>query len=169
MRRLLDRLYLLCGALAAVCLVAIGLLVLTSIISRPLGIYIPGLNTYAGYAMAASSFFALAYTFRRGGHIRVNLVLNQLSGRGLWLAEIWCHAVAAGFAAYLSWFCIKMVSISFDFGDVSEGADATPLWIPQTALAIGSAVFALAILDRLAEVVRKGPQRASAGAGPERH
>ena len=158
MRRLLDRLYLLCGALAALCLIAIGILVLTSIVSRPLGIYIPGLNAYAGYAMAASSFFALAYTFRRGGHIRVNLVLNQVKGQARWFLEIWCHTVAAGFASYLSWFCIKMVRISLDFGDVSEGADATPLWIPQMALAIGSAVFALAIVDRLVEVVRRGSE-----------
>ena len=159
MRRFLDRLYLLCGAAAALCLIAIGLLVLTSIISRPLGLYIPGLNAYAGYAMAASSFFALAYTFRRGGHIRVNLVLNQLSHRPRWFFEIWCHTVAAGFAGYLAWFCYKMVAVSIDFGDVSEGPDATPLWIPQTALALGSAVFTLAIVDRLIEVIRKGPEQ----------
>lgn len=165
MRRLLDGLYLLCGALAALCLVAIGLLVVTSIISRPLGIYVPGLNAYAGYAMAASSFFALAYTFRRGGHIRVNLVLNQLTSRSRWLLEIWCHAVAAGFAGYLSWFCFKMVAVSLDFGDVSEGADATPLWIPQSALALGSAVFTIAIVDRLAEALVKGPKGASHARG----
>lgn len=136
-----------CGALAAVCLVAIALLVLTSILGRLFGIYIAGLNAYAGYMMAASSFFALAYAFRRGGHIRVKLLLTRLSGRARWLAELWCLAVASGLTIYLAWFCIRMVSVSLDFGDVSEGPDATPLWIPQLALAIGASIFALCLVE----------------------
>ena len=80
MRRFLDRLYLGCGALAAVFLVAIAVLILLSVISRLLGIYVPGLSDYAGYAMASSSFLALAYTFGRGGHIRVNVVLQAVRG-----------------------------------------------------------------------------------------
>lgn len=145
--RFLDGLFRACGAVAAVCLVAIAVLVLTSIVGRLLGVYIAGLNAYAGYMMAASSFFALAYAFRRGGHIRVNLLLTRLHGRARWVAEVWCLGVASGLTIYLAWFCIRMVSTSLDFGDVSEGPDATPLWIPQMAMGIGSAVFALCLVE----------------------
>ena len=149
MRRALDRLYLGCGVIAAICLMGIGVLVLLSVIARPLGIYIPGLNTYAGYLMAASSFLALAYTFRQGGHIRVNLVLSRLRGAKRQGLQIWCHGVAALLSLYIAYYVIDMVLVSFGFGDVSEAADATPLWIPQSALAIGSVVFSICIWDSL--------------------
>lgn len=144
--RFLDAIFRACGAIAAVCLVAIAVLVLTSILGRLLGVYIAGLNAYAGYMMAASSFFALAYAFRRGGHIRVNLLLTRLTGRLRWAVEVWCLGVAAALCGYLAWFSIRMVSVSFGFGQLSEGPDATPLWIPQLAMAIGSSVFALCLL-----------------------
>lgn len=145
--RFLDGLFRACGALAAVCLVAIAVLVLTSIFGRLFGVYIAGLNAYAGYMMAASSFFALAYAFRRGGHIRVNLLLTKLKGRVRWAVELWCLAAASGLTIYLAWYSIRMVSVSLDFGDVSEGPDATPLWIPQLAMAIGSTIFALCLVE----------------------
>ena len=149
LRRLLDGLYTVSGALAACCLVAIGVLVLTSIVTRPMGIYVPGLNAYAGYAMAASSFLALGYAFRRGSHIRVELVLSRFHGKARRLAEIWCLVLASGFSLYLAYYLYKLVVVSHMLEDVSEAPDATPLWIPQIALAVGSAILALSVCDRL--------------------
>src|SRR3546814_4015032 len=93
LRAALDRLYLAAGALAGVSLVAIGVLVMLSIVTRLLGIYVAGLTDYAGYAMASASFLALAYTFGQGGHIRVELVLQRLSGRRRRLGVLWCLAL----------------------------------------------------------------------------
>lgn len=168
--RFLDGLFRACGALAAVCLVAIAVLVLTSILGRLLGVYIAGLNAYAGYMMAASSFFALAYAFRRGGHIRVNLLLTKLQGRVHWAVELWCLGVASGLTIYLAWFSIRMVSVSLDFGQVSEGPDATPLWIPQMAMAIGSALFALCLVESFLVALLTGKVEDSEGdvVGPGR-
>lgn len=160
LRRALDRLYLAAGALAGVFLALVGILVLLSIVTRLLGIYVAGITDYAGYAMAASSFLALAYTFRHGGHIRVELFLEQLSGRRRRLAELWCLAAGTFLAGYLAWFAVKMVRVSYRLGDVSESADATPLWIPQSAMAIGAVLLAVALADRLIAVAagaRLGP------------
>ena len=68
MRRLLDRIYFLCGALAAVFLAAIAALILSQIIARALGLFIPAANDFAGFCLAASSFLALAYSCRAGSH-----------------------------------------------------------------------------------------------------
>lgn len=157
MRRFLARLYDVCGALAALFLLAIAVLVLVSIASRLLGYSVPGLTAYAGYCMAASSFLALAYTFEHGGHIRVAILLQQLEGRRRRVAELWCLAAGLFLAAYLAWFSIKMVQVSFEIGDVSPAPDASPLWIPQLGMAAGAGVLALAILDRLIAVVRGAP------------
>lgn len=157
MRRALDGLYLAAGALAALGLVAIAVLVLLSIITRLMGVFVPGLTVYAGYAMAASSFLALAYTFGKGGHIRVALFIEKFSGRRRRAAELWCLAVGTFLAGYLAWFSVKMVRVSHLLGDVSEGADATPLWIPQIGMAVGSVLLALALADRLVSVALGAP------------
>ena len=156
-RQCLDGLYRGAGLLAALFMMSIGVLFVTSVIARLFGTYLPGLNAYAGYAMAASSFLALAYTFKAGGHIRVALVLSRLEGRARWLAELWCLGVGTFLAAYVARFSIKMVQVSYAFGEVSEGSDVTPLWIPQLGMAIGSTIFAIALLDRLVAVARGAP------------
>lgn len=156
-RRALDGLYLGAGMLAALFMVLIGVLIVTSVIARLLGSYLPGLNQYAGYCMASSSFLALAYTFQAGGHIRVSLLLSGLRGRARWLAELWCLGLGAFLAGYIAWYAIKMVRISHMLGDVSESADVTPLWIPQLGMAVGASVFALCLVDRLISVVLGAP------------
>jgi TRAP-type C4-dicarboxylate transport system permease small subunit len=157
MRAILSGLYLVSGALGALFLCAIAAIVLTSIVSRLLGFSIPGLTAYAGYCMAASSFLALAYTFERGGHIRVSILLQHLDGARRRVAELWCLAVGSYFAAYLAYFSFKMVQISIRIGDVSQAPDATPLWIPQLGMAFGATVLAIALLDRLVAVARGAP------------
>lgn len=157
MRRALDGLYLAAGALAGLGLIAIAVLVLLSIITRMLGVYVAGLTVYAGYAMAASSFLALAYTFGRGGHIRVSLFIERLTGPRRRAAELWCLAAGTFLAGYLAWYAVKMVRVSHMLGDVSEGADATPLWIPQVGMAAGSVLLAIALADRLISVALGAP------------
>jgi TRAP-type C4-dicarboxylate transport system permease small subunit len=43
----------------------------------------------------------------------------------------------------------RLVYYSYIFGERSEGADATPMWIPQTPVAIGSALFAISVTHSL--------------------
>src|SRR4051794_23834160 len=80
-RRVLDRVYELSGCLAGLCLVAIAVLVLAQIVGRLLGILVPSADDFAGYAMGASVFLALAHTLRAGGHIRVSLIIDRLGPR----------------------------------------------------------------------------------------
>jgi TRAP-type C4-dicarboxylate transport system permease small subunit len=155
-RRALDILYTAAGALAALFLLAIGVLVLTSIVSRLMGWTVPGLANYAGYCMAASSFLALAYTLRKGGHIRVSILLQHLDGAKRRAAELWCLGCGFLLAAYFAFYSIKMVRVSLQINDISQGPDATPLWIPQTVMAFGTSVLAIALLDRLIDVARGG-------------
>ena len=76
----LNKLYQLSGYIAAIFLIFVAVFILIGISSRIFGFYIRGLAEYSGYCMAAASFFALAYTFVEGGHIRITLFLEKLSG-----------------------------------------------------------------------------------------
>ena len=76
----LNKIYKFSGYVAATFLILVALFILTGILSRIFDFYIRGLAEYSGYCMASASFFALAYTFVEGGHIRITLFLEKLSG-----------------------------------------------------------------------------------------
>ena len=59
-RRVLDFLYTAAGVLAALCLITILSLIVLQMLARWTGEVFPGAPNYAGYAMAAASFFAFA-------------------------------------------------------------------------------------------------------------
>ena len=144
----LSLLYIGSGYLAAFFLIAILLFILTGISSRIFGFYIRGLAEYSGYCMASASFFALAYTFVEGGHIRITLFLEKLSGLKKKALEIWCLSIASFFSGFLAFYFIKMLIISYKFQERSEGADEILIWIPQTSVAIGSLIFFICVFHQ---------------------
>ena len=105
--------------------------------------------------MASASFFALAYTFIEGGHIRITLFLEKLSGLKKRLIEIWCLSIASFFSGYLAFYFIKMLIISYKFQERSEGADEILIWIPQTSVAIGSSIFFISVIHQLVLSIKK--------------
>jgi TRAP-type C4-dicarboxylate transport system permease small subunit len=162
-RRSLDLLYLAGGAMAAACLVVLLALILGQMAARWWGFAFPGSTEYAGYAMAGVSFLALARTLNGGGHIRVNLLLSRL-GRYRRFGEIWCLAIGTALTFYLAWFTVRAVAWSYALGDISQGQDATPLWIPQSAMAAGSVLLATAFADNLLTLLISGRHGITAGA-----
>jgi TRAP-type C4-dicarboxylate transport system permease small subunit len=151
----LKNLYQLSGYIAAIFLIFIAIFILTGIASRLFGFYIRGLAEYSGYCMAASSFLALAYTFREKGHIRITLFLEKSNKKIKRILELWCLSVATFFSGFLSFYFIKMLIISIDFKERSEGADEIYIWIPQTAAAIGSTIFFICVLHNFILLILK--------------
>ena len=149
MRRLLNGLYDSAAALAALFMVGLLGMVLLSIASRQLHFHVPGTDAYAGYLMAAAGFLALAHTLKRGEHIRVTLLLNFLKGGVKKGFEVWALAIATLLAVLFAFYSCKLAWQSHEFHDISTGSDATPLWIPQIAMALGTVVLALAFVDEL--------------------
>jgi TRAP-type C4-dicarboxylate transport system permease small subunit len=113
-------------------------------------------DEFAGYCMAASAFLALAATFGRGEHIRVTLILQRFQGTARRVFELWCLTFGVLLSLYLAWFMAKSCYVSWQLGDMSTGLVATPLWIPQLGLAIGSIVFFIAMVEKLVIVARGG-------------
>lgn len=141
----LDQLYKLGAIIAGVILVLMCGLVLFSILSRILGLYAGGTNELAGYAMATSTFLALAHTFRTHGHIRVAILIQNTTGTRRRQMETFCLLIMSAISAYLAFYMARLALDSFEYGERSEGADALLLWIPQTPAAIGAGLMALAV------------------------
>ena len=58
------------------------------------------------------------------------------------------------FGAYMLWAISRFVYESWKFKEVAQGMIPIPIWIPQSALVIGSAIFLIAVLDEFARVLR---------------
>ncbi|AWK88140.1 TRAP transporter small permease [Azospirillum thermophilum] len=158
---ILDRIFTAAGYLAAIFLAMIAVVILAQIGGRLAGYSVPDGDDLAGWCMAASSFLALAATLRRGEHIRVSLLTDRMRPARRRLFEIWAHLVGGAIGVYFAVHSVLFVLESYEFGDRSMGVLAVPLWIPQSGMAVGVVLIAVALLDELIRLLRGGDLRQS--------
>jgi TRAP-type C4-dicarboxylate transport system permease small subunit len=154
MRRWLDRLYDFSGALAALSLAGIGVLMLGQAIGRELGVMLRGADDIAAWLCAASAFLGLAHTFRHGELVRVALWIGMLKGRARWLAEVFALSVTAVFVGYAAVAVSRFVFESWKMNEINQGLLQIPIWIPQATLVAGMVIFLVAVLDEFLRVLR---------------
>ena len=166
LRRILDHLYRGSGALAAFFLCAIAIVVLLQVganvandITKWLtgtrgGLLVPSYADFGGFFLAATSFLALAYTLRVGGHIRVSLVLQHLGARSRRVAEFWSVSAGAFIAGFFTWYTIGLARESLEFDDRSTGIVSMPLWVPQAVMAMGLLILTIALVDEFVGLCR---------------
>jgi hypothetical protein len=70
--------------------------------------------------------------------------------------EIWAFAFAAFASCYITWHLASFAWVSFRFHEVSTGIVRVPLAFPQAAMALGAAVFTVALADELYTVLTSG-------------
>jgi TRAP-type C4-dicarboxylate transport system permease small subunit len=154
MRKTLDSVYTASIWIAAIFMILLLVMVLLSILGRQFNFHVRGTDAYAGYMMAGAGFFALAHTLKRGEHIRVTLLLQALKPTMRRRLEIFSLASAVVLSGLLAWFSVSLCVQSYQIHDISTGNDATPLWIPQLAMAIGTLVLFIAFVDELIGEIR---------------
>lgn len=149
MRKTLDSLYTVSIWIAAVFMILLLVMVLLSILGRQFNFHVRGTDAYAGYMMAGAGFFALAHTLKRGEHIRVTLLLHAMKPKPRRALEFFSLASAVLLSGLLAWFSVSLCWQSYSIHDISTGNDATPLWIPQLAMAMGTLILLIAFVDEL--------------------
>ena len=147
LRRSLDALYAAAAYLAALGMMGTLAMVLTGIAGRLFAFHVPGTDAYAGYCMAGAGFLALAHTLKRGEHIRVTLILERAGATARRALELWSLAAATLLAGLFAFFSVRLSLQSWQFNDISTANDATPLWLPQLAMAAGTVVLLVAFAD----------------------
>ncbi|MFN4276303.1 MAG: TRAP transporter small permease [Ferrovibrio sp.] len=157
MRSPLQPLYRASLWLAGLFMIALLATIILSILGRQFNFYIRGIDSYAGYFMAAASFLALAGTLVKGDHIRVTLVISRFSGKPRRGLELFCLVLAVLISGAFAFYSVKMAWWSYKFNDISTANDATPLWIPQIAMALGTVIFCIAFIEELVLVLRGKP------------
>jgi TRAP-type C4-dicarboxylate transport system permease small subunit len=168
LRRFLDRLYLASGAIGAVFVLLICVLMIAQTILREFEVRTGAVNDVVAWFCAAASFFAMAHSFKHGDFVRVTLLLENVPERVRRALEIGCLAIGALCVGYLAYWANKFTYDSWAFGEVAQGLLPIPIWIPQASFALGSLLLFVAVLDELVIVLR-GAKPSYVVAVEERH
>ena len=146
-RKGLDRLFMVGGAIAAVFIVSIALIIIVQIIARELGFQIHGADDFTSWSVAASIFFALAHTFKKGAHIQVTLITERLRGRSVKVAAIISLFISVIAIGFLTLSAAHLLYDNYQYGDLAQGLLKVPMWIPTISLFLGAILLFMAILD----------------------
>lgn len=104
-------------------------------------------------------FGGLAFTFRTGGHVRVDLLTGRLPGR----ARAWLRVVAfvlgLVFLAIVIWTTAQSALTAYRYGRVSA-VMLYPLWAPMALIPLGLALLGAVMLLALGAQLRalRGPR-----------
>ena len=112
---------------------------------------------YSAYAMGVAMFGGAAFALRTGGHIRVSLLAGRLPPAAAHWVDVLCTVVGTALAGYLALAIGQLAWRSFEAGSTSPTVSATPLVIPQAAIAAGAALLTAQLLARLARLLWHEP------------
>jgi TRAP-type C4-dicarboxylate transport system permease small subunit len=151
MRRAAD----VAGLLAGLATVAIVLLVsydvfMRSVFDRPQ----LGVDEIAGFLQVLLIFAGAAYTFRVGGHVRVDLLTNHVSPTARAWLRVGTLLLGVAFLAIVIWVTTQSALTAFRYGRVSA-VMLYPLWLPMGFVPAGLALLAAVMAVALARQVRR--------------
>lgn len=145
------------GLIIAICLLVSVQIILNGamrIFGPILPSTIPSYADFSGFMLAGASFLALAHTLREGGHIRVNLVTQQLPAKLQVVLEFIVLVLSISVIGYAFWFVVKMIMESYDYNDTSSGIIPIPLAYPKSIVGLGLAILLISLVDTLFDLIR---------------
>ena len=124
-----------------------------TILLRP----IPGGVEGTALLMPYIVFFALAYTFVTGGHVRVTLLFDRMSGRFQLGSEVLACIIGAAFFGILTYYSWMDFWSSFVIREFMMAPIKLPWWVGKFATPVGSFImfmqFLLLLLGYIAKLV----------------
>ena len=156
MRKFLDKLYLAGGALGAVFIALIAVLMIGQSILREFRVNTGAVNDVVSWFCAAAAFFAMAHAFKHGDFVRVTLLLDSVNAKVRRAMELTSLAIGSLAVGYLAFWACSFTYESWEFNDIAQGLLPMPMWIPQLSFALGSILLLIAVVDELIIVIRGG-------------
>lgn len=103
---------------------------------------IPGYIDFAEQSIAVFAFLAVAYCQRVGGHVRMELVVDKLKGRALWLAESAHTLPTMLLVAVLGYFSFWHFERAWRIGDSTIDI-SLPTWPSKLMVPLAFAILVL--------------------------
>lgn len=115
-----------------------------------------------GYLLVAMTFLSMSVAEAHGAFHRVELVQARLGQSARLVSQIVFDLMSLGASALITWQLTRLVMNSWRSEDVAPTPLQTPLWMPQTTMAIGMVLLCLALIRTILTKVRRlrrGAQR----------
>jgi TRAP-type C4-dicarboxylate transport system permease small subunit len=149
-------------ALCALFLVTMIVLIASEAIAR--NIFSTSLQVtdeIGGYLLVATTFLSMSVAEAHGAFHRVELVQARLGHAMRMISQIVFDLMSLGAAAVVTWQLTRLTLNSWRAEDVAPTPLQTPLWLPQSTMAIGIALLCFALVRTIlakAKRVRRRPQ-----------
>ena len=103
--------------------------------------------------MIAFALFSISYVMREGGHVRMELLVSNLKGRALWIAELLGVAVAFVITAILIPYSWTYFHRAWSFGDSTIDIELST-WPAKLVVPVMLSVLLVRLLIQLAGFLR---------------
>jgi TRAP-type C4-dicarboxylate transport system permease small subunit len=154
-----------CGILCELALGTMVVLISAEVVLRQFHYSLEVVDELGGYLLAALTFLSMPVALIDGAYHRVEYVQNRLRPRGRELVRLVFTALSLMFCLLLAWQLWRLVTRSFASNVIAPTVLGTPLWIPQSAMLVGTAalIFSLLrVLWREARGLTRPPERRDA-------
>ncbi|MBS3651775.1 TRAP transporter small permease [Pseudaminobacter sp. 19-2017] len=138
------------GVIAALLIVIVLAITALSVFKRyVLGHSLLGVDEATGFLVVAIVMAGAAEAYRRGDHIGIDLLLENVGSRTRWLLDLWADIAVLVFSVLLLVTAWHTVAFSRQFGAYSSGYLELPMWIPQSTMLLGAALLGLVSLAKI--------------------
>lgn len=160
-----DWLARLSGFVGAVLMALIAILIIAEVGMRWLFNYsLPFAWEYAAYCMGGAVFLGAAFTLRTDGHIRVNLLIENVSKPVARRIDMLCSVIGVAICGFLTNAMALKTLDDFRSGSVAPTPTETPLALSDGAIALGFLLLMLQMIARLARLALHEPPELDAEA-----
>jgi TRAP-type C4-dicarboxylate transport system permease small subunit len=118
----------------------------------------------SGYLLVAMVFFGAGYSLRSGAFLRIEFILFSLPKRARAAIDFAFDLIALALTSILLYELSRFVWRTWDGKVIATTLLETPLWIPQSAMVIGCAIFLVAVLLEFKAALDRLRGRADAAA-----
>lgn len=118
-----------CGAISALLVFAVTAMVTLNVILRNgFGARVAGDVELSEYAMLLITAFAAPWLLRRGQHVRIDLLLQQIPAGAAWACEMLCDALGFAISLLMTWYGLRVLLFSIRDGTKIVKEFTIPEW-----------------------------------------
>ncbi len=145
-----------CEIACAVALVAMMAMIGVEVFVRSLlGFSLQISDEIGGYLLVAISFLSLSVAEAHGAFHHVEFVQSRLGERVRLVSRIVFDLLSLLFCVLLNWQLIRVEIGTWNSGDVAPTILATPLWIPEMPMAIGTTALCFTLVKAILVKIRR--------------
>ncbi|MDH4266554.1 MAG: TRAP transporter small permease subunit [Deltaproteobacteria bacterium] len=112
-------------------------------------------DEFSAYLLVALSYLGMAYTWKQGGHVRINLLVNRLPARVSGWIRLMALILVLIFLIGLDQAGYKMIMYALKINLRSETWLTFPLFWPQLTIFIGFLLLTLLLVVEVARTITK--------------